>query len=200
MGHFYTNFSTLESDRPKIIGVLRAMERRAFFAADRKWCTIYDEGTEDQYSSSIEQLGNQLSQCFQRPVLGIRNHDDDMLEYWLFDGGVIVDHYNSWPGCFSEEGGREPIGGNARLLCELFDLPALADEIHGVLHEKNFVFEFQRHMELAKILGLDPNLATIGFVDIRRSDISEGAKGKITVAGNWENIPGSRAEPGSRST
>jgi hypothetical protein len=200
MGHFYTNFSALESDRPKIIGVLKAMERRAFFAADREWCTIYDEETESQYHDSIQQLGQQLSQHLQSPVLGVLNHEDDVLEYWLFDRGIVLDHYNSWPGCYGQKGGQRPIGGNSSLLCELFGLPALADEIHGVLHEKKFVFAFERHIELAQILGLDPDLATIGFLDIRRSDISEGAKAKITVAGNWENIPGSRAEPGSRST
>jgi hypothetical protein len=36
--------------------------------------------------------------------------------------------------------------------------------------------------ELAKVLGLDPELARIGFVDIRTEDMPEDVKNKITAA------------------
>src|SRR5712692_6981067 len=168
MGHFYTNFSILESDRAKIVGVLDALNRRAFLATHKNgWTTIYDEETESQYFDSIKELGTQLSHSFQCPALGFLNHDDDVLEYWLFDGEKIVDHYNSWPAAFEPKGDERPAGGNSKLLCQLFDVSMRAPELDRVLHEEKFAFAFQRHEELAKVLGLDPWLATMGFVDIR---------------------------------
>jgi hypothetical protein len=182
MGHFYTNFSILESDQAKIVGVMKALNRRAFLASHKNgWTTIYDEGTESQYIDSIKELGTQLSHSFQCPAVGFRNHDDDVLEYWLFDGKEIVDYYNSWPGCFEPKGDKKPEGGNAKLLCQLFDVPTRAPALHRILHEEEFAFEFQRHEELAKTLGLDSWLATMGFVAIRTEDMPEEVKNKITA-------------------
>ena len=64
------------------------------------------------------------------------NHDDDILAYWLFEGGELADEYNSCPGYFS--GGDEiPAGGDATKLCAAFGVAAKAKQIEQVLRDRN---------------------------------------------------------------
>ncbi len=167
MGNFYTNFAIQRADPSRVATVLRTLGRSAYVGPTANGTTMaYDEGTEAQDESEIARLGMALSGDLKCSVLASLNHDDDILYYWLFRDGALVNEYNSWPGCFGD-GGNEPSGGSAELLADAFGVEAVA-EISSVLHERRFVFAIERHKALAKALGIDPDLAALGWVDIRR--------------------------------
>jgi hypothetical protein len=139
----------------------------------------YDEGTEGQDQAEIVGLGTALSGDLDCPVLACLNHDDDVLRYWLFRGGALIDEYDSWPGCFTD-GGDEPFGGSAELLAEAFGVEAVA-EIRSVLHERPFAFAFQRHKALAGALGINPGFATLGYVEIGRGGLPQSVLQQMTA-------------------
>jgi hypothetical protein len=136
-------------------------------------------GTEGQDQADIAGLGTALSGDLDCQVLACLNHDDDVLHYWLFRGGALVDEYDSWPGCFTD-GNDEPSGGSAELLAEAFGVKAVA-EVRSVLHERPFAFAFQRHKALAEVLGINPRFATLGYVDIRRGGLPQSVLQQMTA-------------------
>jgi hypothetical protein len=89
---------------------------------------------------------------------------DDILLYFLAEGGEVVDPYNSMPAYFGDEaGGLTPSGGDAERLCRAFGVPEAAEDVHAVLHSPNlgaidaegiepgafqFTFEHERHEAL----------------------------------------------------
>jgi hypothetical protein len=168
LGNFYTNFAVAGSDRSRVAAALRLRKRSAFLSPTINGTTMaYEEETECQDLAVMTRLGMELSGDLDRPVLAVLNHDDDILKYWLFRGAVLVDEYNSWPGCFTDGGGATPSGGSPGLLAEAFGIGAVA-EIRSVLHEQDFAFAVHRHEALAKALGIDSCFAVLGYVDIRR--------------------------------
>ena len=134
---------------------------------------IYDEESEGQYHSVITHLATLLSDHLQCPALAFLNHDDDILQYWLFERGELIDTYNSWPGCFEDTGSATPMGGNSEIVCKSFGLPGLSSDIQQILHHGDFVFEFQRHLALAKSLNMNEDLAILGFVDFQTERLPE---------------------------
>jgi hypothetical protein len=68
----------------------------------------YNEEAESQSMRSILAVGRLLSREVGRPVLAVLYHDDDILCYWLFEGGELVDSYNTNPDAFEEEKGAPP--------------------------------------------------------------------------------------------
>jgi hypothetical protein len=180
LGNFYTNFAAPGADPSRVATTLRSLGRSACVAHSAGGTTMaFDEGTEAQDEATIARLGAALSRDLDGPVLACLNHDDDVLRYWLFRGGAVVDEYDSYPGCFSVDGGEAPSGGSAELLADAFGVAAVAG-IRSVLHERRFAFAFQRHRALAELLGMDPALATLGYVDIRRGGLPEGLIQQMT--------------------
>jgi hypothetical protein len=180
LGNFYTNFALRVPDTSRVTTALRSRGQSAYVGSPANGMTMaYDEGTEGQDRAEIVGLGTALSGDLDCAVLACLNHDDDVLRYWLFRRGSLVDEYDPWPGCFTD-GGDEPSGGSAELLAEAFRVEAVA-EIRSVLHERRFAFAFERHKALAGLLGLDPDDATLGYVDIRRGGLPQSVLQRITA-------------------
>ncbi len=138
---------------------------------------------ESQYEESIIELGMKLSGELACPLLSVLNHDDDVLRYWLFRSGELIDHYDSFPGCFSEKGGSTSLGGNSELLCETFGLPGVAKEVDQVLHQKDYGLEFQRHLAFAELLELEQELILHGFYDFETRSVPEEVWAKALFVG-----------------
>src|SRR5262245_14091137 len=120
MGNFYVNFTTRGPDQASVAKSLRSAKRKAIVGPSLDALTVfYDEQSDTQDDSEIRAVGETTSRDLNAPVLAVLNHDDDILAYWLFDKGKLVDEYNSCPGYFGD-GDDTPSGGDAEKLCDAF--------------------------------------------------------------------------------
>ncbi len=137
MGSFYVSFVTRGPDQAAVAKCLQSAKRKAFVSLTIKAITVFfDKESDTQKESVIASLGQQASKELKAPVLAVLNHDDDILAYWLFDGGNLIDEYNSCPGYFTD-GDNTPTGGDAKRLCAAFAVPREAEAMNRVLHVEN---------------------------------------------------------------
>lgn len=178
MGNFYTNF-TLRGPSQKAVAT--ALSGRAVFVTrEHNGCVVvFDEQSDNQDTQVIAELGSDLSCKFNCPVFAVLNHDDDILWYLLYEGGHLVDEYDSTPGYFDPNAEPSPPkGGDAGKLCRAFGVNAVMD-VDRILHTSTFeddgyAFAFERHADLARALGLPSFVAGGGFRGISEGELPEG--------------------------
>ena len=165
MGSFYVNLTVRTTNQMDVIAALE--NRSAIITSPQGGCIVVaDEEADKQNIDDIRSLAQRLSLHVDAPVFAVLNHDDDILWYCLSRNGEIVDEYDSTPGYF--ESGMDlslPVGGNAKELCAAFGSSAL-NYVEEVLRKSSYnndgyAFAYDRHAELAKVLGL-PNFS-VGF-------------------------------------
>ncbi len=175
MGNFYVNFTTRGPDRAAVANSLRSAKRTAFIAPTVDGLTVfYDEESDNQDDAEIKYVGETVSKDLGAAVFAVLNHDDDILAYWLFDRGELVDEYNSCPSYF-EGGDDTPAGGNAAKLCAAFGVPEKIQEVDEILHKSNYVFAVERHMALGELLKTPFNYSCLGYRYISEGELPEGA-------------------------
>jgi hypothetical protein len=173
LGNFYVNFATRGPVSSAIAKSLRSADRKAFVAPTVNDVTVFfDDKTDTQDESEIKALGERISLELDAPVLAVLNHDDDILAYWLFESGQLVDEYNSFPGYFSD-GDNSPSGGNANKLCAAFGIKARKD-VNSVLRNKEYVFAMERHQALSALLKLPWLYTCMGYRDIKEGSLPQG--------------------------
>lgn len=162
MGAFYVNFSVKAAPPGKIAEALRRAGRRAAVTPSRGgFAVVYDAEADSQATLPILTVGTLLSRDLDQPVLAVVNHDDDVLDYWLFSEGELADSYSSDPEAFEEDEGAPPLGpGDPARLCGLLRPGADAAAVEAVLRG-GYLFATERHERLAEILGLPP--WSVGF-------------------------------------
>lgn len=106
-------------------------------------------------------VGSLLSRDVGRPVVAVLNHDDDVLCYWLFERGELVDAYNSNPDAFEEdEGAPAWQDGDAEKLCDALGSPAGVAAVETILRG-DYLFAVELHEQLANALALPS--CSVGF-------------------------------------
>jgi hypothetical protein len=175
MGSFYVNFTTRGPDQAAIVQSLQSAKRKSFVGPTLQHLTVYfDEQADTQDDSEIKHVGEVTSRGLKSPVLAVLNHDDDILAYWLFENGKLIDEYCSWPGYFN--GGPEtPSGGDADKLCAAFAAAENVQAVDEVLHKKEFDFAMDRHMELAKLLRFPKECIGVGYQFLEDGEIPNSA-------------------------
>jgi len=104
MGNFYVNFAVKNAEPQKVADSLKG--RRAIVTPSQAgFVVVYDEQADTQAVDAIQEVGALLSKDPGEPVLAVLNHDDDILCYWLFKEGALIDAYNSAPDSFRRGGG-----------------------------------------------------------------------------------------------
>jgi hypothetical protein len=184
MGNFYTNFTARSADRDAVVSTLSTIGRVAYVTPPNNGNTmVYDRQSDEQDFSAIELVGTRLSLDLDAPVLAILNHDDDILCYWLFQSGQLVDEYNSCPSYFDEMS-EEPAGPtecDAQKLCDAFGCSQDADRVNAILQKSSFddgyVFAVDRHGELVNALGLPDAAVGTGYNYIENGELPEGLNG-----------------------
>jgi hypothetical protein len=182
MGSFYTNITVKTADTDGIAVAIRQAGRTAFIAPPENGATVvFDEASEDQDLEILKTLALHLARTCKCPTLGILNHDDDVLVYVLYDGGKLVDEYNSAPGYFDSDADAAvpPAGGNAKRLSAALGAPDRAADIERILRapgntEDGFVFATDRHRELVSVLGLPGAAVGAGFTYLEEGELPEG--------------------------
>ena len=88
-------------------------------------------------------------------LLVMKDYDDDVVEYDLYDSGRQIDEYSSGeygdPDCEPE-----PTGGDAEALCRAFGCADAVDAVERLLREPSDTYTFQgeRNAAIVKALGL----------------------------------------------
>jgi hypothetical protein len=165
VGNFYVNFSVRTPDQQRVADVLRAAGRVAVVTPPHGgYVVACDEEADTQATEPVLRVGELLSREARAPVLAVLNHDDDILCYWLFEGGQLTDSYNSRPDYFGDgDGDGEPEqGGDAGRLCTALGSAAAPAAVDALLRGEH-VFAVDQHQQLAGLLGLPPWSAGLGY-------------------------------------
>jgi len=182
MGSFYTNITVRGPRREDVAETLRAGERAAILSPTAEGVTVVYDAEAESQDDTVVSLAKRLSAEHHCVAWALLNHDDDLLRYWLFDGGELVDEYDSSPGYFTGEGGG-PSVGDARKLCAAFGAVDAAEPVEDVLRYNRavedqqsgrYVFETERHLDLCKALRLPLFAVGTGYDYLMQGEAPEG--------------------------
>lgn len=125
------------------------------------WVGVYPEG-----NGQDDTVGEHIAARVGGHGLHLLVHDDDVLAYWLWHNGELVDRYWSAPGYFGEENraDEEPLVGDAERF--EFVLDARGRERFGALlaRQNGATFESERLHELAQILGIKNSVSAFEYL------------------------------------
>lgn len=199
MGNFYVNH-TVRASQEQVVAVLEAERRVAFVGpAIDGYTIVCDRECDSQDEQAILTLGRRLSARLGGPALAVLNHDDDLLCYWLFERGKLLEAYNSCPGFFEEaerswprlyrEDAAEadtvaPPGSEGAELCRVFGAPAMRNSVQRILAEHDEQFAMFTHQKLLKALGLPAAAIASGYRYVAEGDAELDADDCIHVGGN----------------
>jgi hypothetical protein len=162
MGHFYTNVTVKHDDAEMVARAVAEMHRYAVIAPPVDgFVMVYDLASERQ-DGTLFDFARRLSLDLNSIAFAVMNHDDSVLYYWLFDCGQEIDRYNSRPDYFEPSDDKQ--GGSASVLATALGCDGVIDELDRILHcdadsevsDSPYVFEIDRHAELARVLRI-PN-------------------------------------------
>jgi hypothetical protein len=184
MGAFYTNITVRHADVDAVIAVLERLGRDAFVTpAHNGAVVVFDAHIESQDAKDIDRLASPISKGLGCVALLALNHDDDLLYYALFEGGRLIDEYNSRPGYFDGTE-QDAAGGDARKLAAVFGVRDRADRLDRLLHGAEYTFETERHAALVQLLGLPPAAVGSGYDTITQGELPEGVlESELRVVG-----------------
>jgi hypothetical protein len=182
MGLFYSNLTVYRPERLQVLAALRRLRRSAFVSPTVSGHTvIFERVTEEQDADEIERFGMEITAALSCVALASVLHDDDVLYLWLFDTGIVRDHYDSLPQYFdpvAEPG--PPEGGNSSLLCAAFDRPSHRERVDELLRANllddelpEVISELERHRALAVELGMPSIVAGLTYSSIAGDYVPE---------------------------
>jgi hypothetical protein len=174
MGNFYTNFTLKTSDAAAVVAALKSASRSALIApAKGGYVVVFDHACDEQDTRIIERVGTLLSNRLQCPVLAVLNHDDDILCYWLYNGGKQIDMYNSCPDYFDPGAGTDR-GGDVDLLCNTLGIPQATAKVKNILEDDEYTFALERHAALVEALRLPESAVCCSYSYIEQGEPPEG--------------------------
>jgi hypothetical protein len=163
MGNFYTNVALRGCPAGGAERLLRELGREAFVAEVGDWTVVYDRECEKQDTAILAALAGRLAAELRAIALAVLNHDDDILWLHLYKGAALVAEYAN------RDGPRTRV----RALCQALGCPSAASEV-WLLLRRPFVFQMERHQQLAAALGLPEASVGSGFDYISRGDLPKG--------------------------
>lgn len=185
MGNFYANYTVTGASQKAVADAFSG--RRAYVTPEDRGCVVVYDEMSDMMNSVDEGLAAKLSADLSCTVLGVSNHDDDILIYQLFRNGRKTDEYNSCPDYFDDGGGQaSPSGGQAGVLCQAFESEAIAEvaeilnhsgaleDDHGGEDGPRYVFAVERHGELVRALGISEYAVGFGYRYVSQDELPAG--------------------------
>ena len=173
MGNFYVNTTV---SGPSQEAVSRALSgRRAYVSpALNNYVVIYDQASgEDPFEGFG--LTERISQVLKCPALIVGVFDDDVLLYRLYVNGALMDEYNSDPGYGESSEITLPTGGDGAKLHSAFSTGD-ATRLSSILRrargseQDQYLFESERHADLAKELGMPVGAVALGFSYVEQGE------------------------------
>jgi hypothetical protein len=168
MGLFCANFHFRTDDHAALSA---AAAKRKFadcrvLPAKNGWVSMYEERSSQQDDERIRDLAKNLSKDLKTPAIAFMVHDSDIACYWLYDGGKLLDEYNSSPDYFDDDGGAgaPPTGGKTDVLVRFCRPGVTEDQLAETLHDDP-TFAESIVERLADALGIDPGRALADYRD-----------------------------------
>jgi hypothetical protein len=184
MGLFCVNFHLRATDERSVADAMsrRGITRFHVVPAKTGWTALYEERASEQDDQWILQLGRGLSEELQVAVIAFLVHDSDIACYWLFDNGQLLDEYNSDPSYFDSDtdGPPSPSGGRTEILVRYCRPGIRQAELAAILAEEavqEATFAEEIIDRLARVLGIDPTLATSDCRDLAGGTRPRGRNG-----------------------
>ena len=180
MGSFYTNITLKTADSEHVASALKQARRAALIApAENGYTVVFDEASEKQDVEVLQSLATHLSRSCGCPAIAILNHDDDVLMYWLYKSGELLDEYNSDPAYFDDAQEPAPSGGDWGSLSQAFGVTVDQGDLERVLRtaaseDDAFAFATDRHRELASALGLPASAVGTGYTYLEEGEAPPG--------------------------
>ncbi len=163
MGNFYVNLSVKSTDREALVSALPSGDPGVVGPVEDGWTVLSSEALERQDPQVIERYGVKLSSELGVPVVGALNHDDDILQLYLFENGERTGFVDTDPGGLSGED-LPPRLENLDAFAALEGRIGVERLREGLLAD--VVFEFERHQQLTWPLGLPGYSAGFSYGDL----------------------------------
>src|SRR5438874_2591578 len=105
MGAFFTNYQLRTEDSSAVANAVKPLASpRAYVSPPKNgWVTVYEEKSDEQDDAVLRKIAMALSRSLKTAVFAFLVHDSDVLMYWLYNNGQIVDEFNSAPDYFGEK-------------------------------------------------------------------------------------------------
>jgi hypothetical protein len=179
VGSFYTNITLRVADRDRVRRHLVARGLSAFLSRPEAGSlVVFERSSESQDPDVVDEVAANLSDELRCSALAVTNHDDSVLVCVLFDGGRLIDEYNSAPEYFGEEVSYAAQGGDAERISLTLGVPDRAAQVAAVLaiqaNEEGLVFETDRHAQLVESLGLPKCAVGAGYEYLRAGEYPSG--------------------------
>jgi WD40 repeat protein len=165
MGGFYGSIQVRTTDRAAVKAaaeaVATARKIRCLIGPEMNgWVGVYPEG-----SGQDGTVGQQLAERVGGYAIHLLVHDDDILAYWLWSDGQLLDRYHSSPGYFGEENraGEEPLVGDPKQFAFVLDVAAQTKLAKLIDRDAKEVFEVERLRRLARLLGIENVLTSYEY-------------------------------------
>jgi hypothetical protein len=216
-GRSFANFQ-VRSDHP--LEVEKALDGvidgRAYISSgEGGWVQVCDEASESADVVELYRVARELSARLQTGVFAFLIKNGDVLWYWLYEGGVLVDQFDSWPNAFGvvDSATRSRIRGNPEVLSRYCLPDAPAEEIENVLkptrlfeedvpfmEDMPYLLQDDRLRHLARLLGFNEARCCLGFADVARGTFffaledvyTEGAMAENRAAAGGFRLIGDR--------
>lgn len=178
MGSFLSNLHVRDAGASAIANALRAWAAPPTYVAaapTNGWTGVYpDEIGQD--SDRLAQLALRLSAQVVSPVIAFLVHDSDILFYWLYDRGELVDYFNSAPGYWGDI--VPPEGGEVAILLRYCTTATSTSALKRILIDRwqysdepdAYVFADDTLGDLADCLGIGSAAALRVYPDIQETD------------------------------
>jgi hypothetical protein len=170
MGAFITNYHVRSDSLEKVRDALapRIKNSAAYVSLPQNgWVTVYEKLSDDQDDAVLRKLAMGLSRKLATHVIAFLVHDSDILMYFLYERGQLLDEYNSTPDYFGDGVNPEAIArtrGDAAALLPICVAGTTVEQLDAVLHPATpSVFVEQSLSDLAGLLGIDDARASLGF-------------------------------------
>lgn len=186
MGAFFGSVHVKSDDRDRVKTIIQDLSAKMgihFLLGPvlDGWIGVYPEDR-GQDSDVSRLLANDLS----HDILQFMVYDDDILQYWYYRSGQLVDHYYSKPGYFDEKGeelaAQKALKGKPEVFRDLIGDDCL--KLKKVLSRstRQFAFESERLEKIAGILKI-PNMS------VSYEDLKAGHRHQIKGWRKFEEIP-----------
>ena len=189
MGNWYTNVALKDSNATEVLRTLARLGRHAIVnPAQNGWLTVFDKECDKFDLDVLESLALTLSHEHHCLALPCFNADDDVLWLAIYENGRRNSRYASAVQQFEDASEFPPIADFALELCRAFERPDRVYQIRAVLWRPHsvlgllrsvhlavaYLFEIQRHTDLANLVGLPSASVGLGYDYVARGDLAEG--------------------------
>lgn len=164
----YANITLKGPDAQDIMHELGNLGRSAFITPTVDGLTtVFDMDSDEGDIDALSGLAEDLSGYFGCVALAVQGSDEELLQYWLFADGDLLDSYTSPVPArdLGETGMKQSVGGKADVLTHQFSSESPSEDVAEVLHcpddDCSFTLAVDRHLSLAELLGLP--LCSVGF-------------------------------------